>query len=136
MSARQRILKVRKLPTSCVPSWLAALSNVLILVREDLVAALLGLMVELRGSQPRFLARYESVEGAIGRESFDAVVIDCDHPECNEQLLAAIRNTGAVPILFSPFRTQSEVLEVAARHGTRSFTLPTDPDTFGKMLEA
>jgi hypothetical protein len=83
-----------------------------------------------------FLGREESVEGAIGRESFDAVVIDCDHPGCNEKVLDAIRNTGAVPVLFSPFRIHSEVLEVAARHGTKSFTLPTDPDTFGKMLEA
>jgi hypothetical protein len=136
MSARQRTLKVRKLPTSCVFSWLAALSNVLILAREELVAVLLGLMVELRGSQPIFLGREESLEGAIRRESFDAVVIDCDHPDCTERLLDAIRNTGAEPILFSPFRLQSEVLEVATRHGTRSFTLPTDPDTFGKMLQA
>jgi DNA-binding NtrC family response regulator len=124
------------LPASCVPFWLVALSDVLILAREEVVAALLGLMVELRGSHPRFLEREESVEDAIGRESFDAVVIDCDHPECTDRLLDAIRNTGAVPILFSPFRIEPEVLEVAARHGTRSFTLPTDPDTFGKMLEA
>jgi len=53
------------LPTSCVLSWLAALSKVLILAREELVAALLGLLVELRGSQPRILGRQESVEGAI-----------------------------------------------------------------------
>jgi hypothetical protein len=24
----------------------------------------------------------------------------------------------------------------AARHGVRSFTIPTDPSTFGKMLDA
>jgi DNA-binding response OmpR family regulator len=109
---------------------------VLILAREEVVAALLGLMVELRGLQPRFLGREESVEDAIRREPLAAVVIDCDHPGCSERLLQAIRKTGAQPILFSPFRMQSEVREVAARHGTRSFTLPTDPDTFGRMLDA
>jgi hypothetical protein len=30
----------------------------------------------------------------------------------------------------------AEVNEVAARHGTKAFTLPTDPDTFGRVLEA
>jgi DNA-binding NtrC family response regulator len=124
------------LPSSCVPSSLVPLlSSVLILAREEVVAALLGLMVELRGLQPRFLGREESVEDAIARGPLVAVVIDCDHPDCSESLLQAIRNAGAQPILFSPFRMQSEVKEVAARHGTRSFTLPTDPDTFGRMLE-
>jgi DNA-binding NtrC family response regulator len=112
------------------------LSNVLIVAREEVVAALLGLMVELRGLQPRFLGREESVEDAITRERFEAVVIDCDYPDCNERLTDAIRDSGALPILFSPFRMQAEVKEVAARHGIRSFTLPTDPDTFGRMLDA
>jgi DNA-binding NtrC family response regulator len=111
------------------------LDNVLIVAREEIVAALLGLMVELRGLQPKFLGREESVEDAIAREPFDAVVIDCDFPDC-ERLMDVIRNTGPLPILFSPFRVQAEVKEVAARHGIRSFTLPTDPDTFGRMLEA
>ena len=107
----------------------------LIVAREEIVAALLGLMVELRGLQPRFLKREESVEEAIARDPFEAVVIDCDYPDC-DRLMEAIRNSGALPILFSPFRMQAEVKEVAARHGIRSFTLPTDPDTFGRMLEA
>ena len=115
---------------------MAALGNVLILAREEVVAALLGLMVELRGLQPRFLGKEESVDDAITHRAFEAVVIDCDHPDCNEHLLETIRRAGAMPVLFSPSRMQAEVREVAARHGTRSFTLPTDPDSFGKMLEA
>jgi len=110
---------------------------VLILPREETVAALLGLMVELRGFQPRFLERSERVEEeAMRRDRPDAVVIDCDHPDCSEALVEAIRRMDALSILFSPFRMQSEVRAVAARHGARSFTLPTDPDTFGKILEA
>lgn len=112
------------------------MGTVLILAREDVVAALLGLLVELRGLEPRFLGRSEKVEEAIGRERPAAVVIDCDHPECDERLLHAVRQAAAVPVLFSPFRVQSEVSAVADRHGARSFILPTDPDTFGKMLEA
>jgi len=120
----------------CPLFWLAALGNVLILAREEIVAALLGLMVELRGLQPRFLAAEESVNEALTRLALDAVVIDCDHPDCTGELLDTIRKAGAVPILFSPSRMQAEVGEVAVRHGIRSFTLPTDPDTFGRMLEA
>lgn len=86
--------------------------------------------------QPRFPGRDESPEDAFGRGSFDAVVVDCDHPDCNEHLLETIRRSDAVPILFSPSMMQAEVKEVAARHGIKSFTLPTDPDTFGRLLEA
>lgn len=107
----------------------------LILAREEVVAALLGLMVELRGLQPRFLERGEPVEDAILRERPSVVLIDCDHPDCGDALLNAIRQTGAVPILFSPFRLQAEVRSFAARHGVRSFTLPTDADTFGRVLD-
>ncbi len=107
----------------------------LILAREEVVAALLGLMVELQGLEPTFLARAEPVEDAILRERPNAVIIDCDHPDCGDALLKAIRKTGAAPILFSPFRMKSEVHSFAARHGVRSFTLPTDADTFSRVLD-
>ena len=116
-------------------SWLVVLGNVLILAREELVAALVGLMVELRGMQPKFPGRAERVEEAMLREKPEAVIIDCDHPDCRDDLVEAIMKAGAVPILFSPFRMQSEVRSVAARYGLRSFTLPTDVDTFGKVLD-
>jgi len=109
---------------------------VLILAREEVVAALLGMMVELRGLKPRFLGRTETAEDAILREKPSTVIIDCDHPDCRDSLLEAIIRAGAVPILFSPLRMQSEVRSVAARHGVKSFTLPTDTDTFARMLDS
>lgn len=108
----------------------------LILAREEIVAALLGLMVEFQGLEPKFLSRAETVDDAIRRERLRAVLVDCDHPDCTDAILEAIRRTDAVPILFSPFRMQAEVRAVAARHGIRSFTLPTDPDTFRKLLDS
>ena len=116
-------------------SWPTLVRNVLILAREEVVAALLGLMVELHGFQPKFIDKSESVDDAIRQERPGAVLIDCDHPECGEALIQSIRHLDGTPILFSPFRMQHEVREVAARHGVRSFTLPTDPGTFGKMLD-
>lgn len=109
--------------------------NVLILAREEVVAALLGLMVELRGWQPKFVDRFEGVDDAIRRDPPSAVLIDCDHPDCTDTLMETIKHVGATPVLFSPFRMQPEVRAAAARYGIRSFTLPTDPDTFAKMLE-
>jgi DNA-binding NtrC family response regulator len=112
-----------------------ALGKVIILAREEVVAALLGLMVELQGLQPKFLGRAEDVEDAILREKPRAVVIDCDHPDCRDELLETIQKAGALAVLFSPFRMQPEVKSAAERHGIRSFTLPTDAGTFGKVLE-
>lgn len=112
------------------------MDNVLILARDEVVAALLGLLVELKGYRPRFPGTDESSLQALARDQFNAVVLDCDHPECGERLLAEIRNAAAQAILFSPIRLSDEVREVAARHGARSFTLPTDPETFGRILQA
>jgi DNA-binding response OmpR family regulator len=112
-----------------------ALENVLILARDEVVAALLGLLVELRGFQPKFPEANESAGGVLARERFHAVVVDCDHPEYSEQLLSEIKKIAAQPILFSPFRLSTELQRVAARHGARSFTLPTDPETFGRILQ-
>ncbi|MFN2635462.1 MAG: hypothetical protein ABR585_00325 [Gemmatimonadaceae bacterium] len=110
------------------------MSKVLILAREDVVAALLGLMVELRGFEPRFLRAGDDVADTLERDRPRIVVIDCDFPDCGEILLEKIRRAGAKPILFSPFRMLAEVRDVATRLGVGSFTLPMDPETFGKML--
>lgn len=107
--------------------------NVLILAREEVVAALLGLMVELRGMQPRFVADGQSIASALGRGS-SRVLIDCDHPDCSDETIDLIRKRGGEPILFSPFRLQAEVTRLASRYGIRSFTLPTDPEALGKLL--
>jgi DNA-binding response OmpR family regulator len=127
--------RVHSLPTSFVPPRLGALGKVIILAREEVVAALLGLMVELQGLQPKFLGRAEPVEDAIIREKPEAVIIDCDHPDYGDALLETMKKAGTVPILFSPFRMHTDVQSVAARHGIRSFTLPTDTDTFSRVLE-
>jgi DNA-binding response OmpR family regulator len=110
--------------------------NVLILAREEVIAALLGLMVELHGLQPKFVDRLESVDDAIRQARLGTVLIDCDHPDCTDAVIETIRRLDATPILFSPFRMQHEVRAAAAHHGVRSFTLPTDPGTFGKVLDA
>ena len=118
---------------SSLHGW-AALGEVLILAREEVVAALLGLMVELSGFQPRFVQLDESAEDAIADKSLHSVLVDCDHPEFSDKLIETIRNSGARPLLFSPYRMHAEVSRLAARHGTKSFTLPTEPSIFSTIL--
>ena len=108
----------------------------LIVAREEVIAALLGLMVELRGLKPRFLAEEESITEALKREGHVPVLIDCDHPDCTEETVSRIRRGGGEPVLFSPFRLQADVKRLASRYGTKSFTLPTDPDTFDRLLKS
>jgi DNA-binding response OmpR family regulator len=112
------------------------LGNVLILAREEVVAALLGLMVELSGFQPRFAEKDQSAEEMFGDGSIRTVLLDCDHPELSETLVETIRSSGARPVLFSPSRLHSEVSRLANRYGLESFTLPTAPDTFSRILGA
>jgi hypothetical protein len=90
-------------------SWPTGVRNVLILAREEVVAALLGLMVELHGFQPKFVDRSERVDDVIQQERPGAVLIDCDHPDCTDALIQTIRRLDATRILFSPFRMQHEV---------------------------
>jgi hypothetical protein len=112
------------------------LQKVLILAREEVVAALLGLLVELSGFEPYFVDGDESVAEAIKGGGHRVVIIDCDHAECGESLIDAIRRIGATPILFSPFRMEGELRSTAGRFGANSFTLPTDPEKFSQLLQA
>ena len=107
----------------------------MILAREEVVAALLGLMVELRGMEPRFLGDGETVADALGNAQIP-VLIDCDHADCTADTIELIRKGGGEPILFSPSRMKTEVTRLASRYRVRSFTLPTDPDIFGQLLKS
>ena len=111
------------------------MSDVLILAREEVIAALLGLMVELRGMKPRFLGETESITDVLGREGHIPVLIDCDHPDCTEETISRILKSGGDPVLFSPNRMKADVAKLASRYGTKSFTLPTDPESFGRLLK-
>jgi len=108
--------------------------NVLILAREEVVAALLGLMVELRGMQPRFLTENESVMDVLDRDR-EVVLIDCDHPACQAETIELIKKSGGEPVLFSPFRFQAEVTNLARGYGVKSFTLPIDAESFDRVLK-
>jgi DNA-binding response OmpR family regulator len=110
------------------------LDSVLILACEEVVAALLGLMVEVSGFQARYPADGQTAAAAAASQHPHVVLIDCDHPEFDENLIEVIRTSGARPILFSPLKMRAEVTNLALRHRTEAFTLPTEPGTFARLL--
>ncbi|HEV7388495.1 MAG TPA: hypothetical protein VGN73_07790 [Gemmatimonadaceae bacterium] len=112
------------------------MAKVLILAREEVVAALLGLMVEVSGFEPRFADGNETAETVIKSEHPHAVLIDCDHPELSKDLIEVIRTSGARSVLFSPRRMQSEVTRLASQHGANAFTLPIEPEVFIRILKS
>lgn len=110
------------------------MATVLILAREEVVAALLGLLVELCGYQPVFIQKGETAADACARSGCSKVVIDCDHWECSRKSLGAIRDAGVRVLLFSASRMPSELKRATSTLGIDAFTLPIGPDAFGKLL--
>lgn len=110
------------------------MDTVLILAREEVVAALLGLLVELSGYRPVFAKPGESASDACARASCEKLVIDCDHWECSKKVLGELQRTGKKILLFSPSRSAAETTGSAASLGLGSFTLPIGPEAFGRLL--
>ena len=110
------------------------MATVLILAREEVVAALLGLLVELHGYQPVYAHRGETAAEACTRVHCNKVVIDCDHWECNEKCLATLQKAGVKVVLFSPSRAPSDLNGSTGELGIQTFTLPIGPEAFGKLL--
>ena len=111
------------------------MANVLILAREEVVAALLGLLVELCGHQPVYAPRGKIAADACAELACSKLVIDCDHWECSERTLASLDKEGVKIVLFSPSRAPSEMRRTTSPLGIRAFTLPIGPQAFGKLLE-
>lgn len=110
------------------------MATVLILAREEVVAALLGLLVELCGYRPVFVQKGEAAANACARLGCSKVVIDCDHWECSRETLGAMKDSGIRVLLFSASRISSELTRATSSLGIDAFTLPIGPDAFGKLL--
>lgn len=110
------------------------MATVLILAREEVVAALLGLLVELSGLQPLYARNGETAGEACTRLSCSKIVIDCDHWECSRKALGDLHGAGVKIVLFSPSRAPSDIKRTIGSLGLPAFTLPIGPEAFGKLL--
>lgn len=121
-----RIAIVDQLPNSVQVS-ISDPSTVLILAREELISALLGLLVESTGHSVMFAKVGEKSMDAIQRLGPQVVIVDCDHQDCTENLVQAAKQVGAKLILFSASREAEYVRRAAAPSRSQSFTFPIEP---------
>ena len=108
--------------------------GVLILAREELISALVGLLVETTGHTVFFADPEELAEDAMRRLEPQVVIVDCDHRECTEDLVRAATDVGARLILFSASRDPEYVRRVAAVSHSQSFTFPIEAPQLDSMI--
>lgn len=108
--------------------------SVLILAREELIAALLGLLVEATGHTVSFSAADESSQDAMRRLRPNVVIVDCDHHDCRNELTKVAEEVGARLILFSASREPAYVRRAAAPARAQSFTFPIEPPQLDSMI--
>lgn len=108
--------------------------SVLILAREELISALLGLLVETTGHAVSFAARGESAPAAVRRIRPSVVIVDCDHRDCTDDLVNAATDVEARLILFSASRDPEYVRKAAAPTHSQSFTFPIEPPRLDFMI--
>ena len=113
---------------------MSASLSVLVLAREELISALLGLLVETSGHRASFAAPDETSSVAVRRVRPDVVIVDCDHRDCTSELVKAAREVGARLILFSASREADYVRKIAAPSLSQSFTFPIEPPRLDSMI--
>jgi DNA-binding NtrC family response regulator len=108
--------------------------GVLILAREELISALVGLLVESTGHSVFFAEPEERAETAMRRIGPQIVIVDCDHRDCTEDLVQAAKEVGARLILFSASRDPEHVRKAAATARSQSFTFPIEASQLDSMI--
>lgn len=113
---------------------MSASLSVLILAREELISALLGLLVETTGHRVSFAAPEEKSPAAVRRVRPAVIIVDCDHRDCTADLVEAATEVGARLILFSASREAEYVRKAAAPTHSQSFTFPIEPPRLDSMI--
>lgn len=108
--------------------------RVLVLAREELISALLGLLVETTGHSVFFPESEEGAEDAMRRTGPGVVIVDCDHRGCTDALVQAASEVGARLILFSASRDPEYVRKAAATARSQSFTFPIEAPQLDSMI--
>lgn len=108
--------------------------GVLILAREELISALLGLLVETTGHTVSFAEPEERAEDAMRRIGPQVVIVDCDHRDCTDDLVQAANEVGARLILFSASREPEYVRKAAAPARLQFFTFPIEAPRLDSII--
>ena len=110
--------------------------QVLVLAREAVIAALVGMLLELEDYEPVFAAPDERAEDAIRRlRPRLIVVLDGQLPEARSDLFyARCAQSGARVCLFSEPVAADEVRAAARARRVGFFTMPVDRRDLGAAL--
>ena len=99
--------------------------SVLVVAKEDVIAALLGAMVELDGLHPIFPTADERPVDTIRRLCPALLLLDGEHELAwDSTAMRAVRDLGVRTLLVSALRSQQELDLLAARHDVPSLALP------------
>ena len=110
------------------------LSKILILAREPLVAALLGMLLELEKYEPAFARPGESPEDAVRRvRPFLILILDGSVDDARSDVFHA-RLKGAPVVLFATPRTEATVRVIANERRIPWFTMPVERETLGRIV--
>lgn len=112
-------------------------STILIIAKEQMIAALMGALVEHAGHRPVFPAPDERPLDAITRAGATLVLLDCEHDLTdNEDVFERAEAADSGVLLFSAQRTKGEAEDLAKRYGVQSFVLPVRPRDFRLHVDA
>jgi DNA-binding NtrC family response regulator len=113
-------------------------ARVLILARDPVIAAFIGMLVEMDGYDPAFPAPGEAAEQALARLRAPIVVCaDCEIPDLQSDLFfARVARSSARVVLFGAPGAEERMKELASRRALHYFLLPTDRVTLARVLDA
>jgi DNA-binding NtrC family response regulator len=113
-------------------------ANVLVLARDPVVAALLGMLLELESCEPVFARPGERPEDAISRLRPPLVILlDADMEVARSDLFFARATKGhATVVLFGRGGANPDVAAAPGARGILWLAMPTDRATLARVLEA
>jgi hypothetical protein len=113
-------------------------AKVLVLSREPLVAALVGMMLELEAYEPTFAGPEESPEDAVTRvRPLFVVLLDGGMDAAGSDLFFARVAKRRVPVvLFAEPAASADVEELARARGLPCLVLPADRSALARVLRS
>lgn len=113
-----------------------AKTRVLILARESVIAALIGMLLELEAYEPVFAEPDERYDDAIRRVRAPLVVIlDGESEEARSDLFYARAAQGGARVVLFSEPVAAEAVQTAARaRRLPFFAMPVDRETLGTVL--
>jgi hypothetical protein len=109
---------------------------ILVIAADAVVGALLGLLIELAGDQPRFPAAGELPADAIRRIRPPVIFLDCDHDAaCEDLAYHAADAVSAQVVLFAHVGSRERLQKMATERDTHTLALPVASDELTALVD-